>query len=355
MNNSTVERRRELDWFNAVSCLLVILIHVLSYGITKLDPTSWQYALVYVPHQMSAYVVPGFLFVGAVKMALSFPLERSYLPYILRRFLKIYIPYVIFNAIYYIAFIPIGYVAEFSFSELLRYTWNGTLSAQFYYVLIVMQFYILMPLWRWLTRRVTWYVGIFLSLFITILMTKADVVLGALGGSFGYFDRVFPTYLVFWVAGLYAGANYARVREALTKRRAQALCLTAVTLTFVYIVYLTRAKQIWIYDLTTTKIFSDLASITVLLCLCLWLEASRLERIKGLLRKIHNASYSVYLSHVLFLTLVTDRLLRHNISGAVPVMAARAVVCYTAPFLLYWLFSRIRALLKGRKKSEVSL
>lgn len=349
MNNSRPEKRRELDWFNAVSCLLVILIHVLSYGISTLDPTSWQYALFYIPHQLSAYVVFGFLFTGAVKMALSFRRGEKYLPYILRRFLKIYVPYLIFNVVYYLAFIPIGYVAKFSLSELLLYMWNGTLSAPFYYVLIVMQFYLLMPLWRWMTRRVPWYAGIFLALFFTILMTKADVVLADLGGSFGYFDRIFPTYLVFWVAGLYVGADYGKVREALTEHRGAVLCLFSVTLVYLYIVYLSRAKQIWMYDLTITKIFSDFATIAVLLCLCVWLEDSRLTPVKRVLGGIHAASYSVYLSHALFLTLVTYFLQQRGVLGVIPLTAARALVCYTLPFLLYWIVHLIGSLFKRRK------
>lgn len=72
-NNSS--RLEELDYFNAVSCLLVILIHVLSIGITTLDKTSWQLALIYFPWNLSAFVVPGFLFTGAVKLAIQ--LERG--------------------------------------------------------------------------------------------------------------------------------------------------------------------------------------------------------------------------------------------------------------------------------------
>ena len=38
------ERLVELDYFNAAACLMVMLIHVLSLGVTELDRGSWQAA-----------------------------------------------------------------------------------------------------------------------------------------------------------------------------------------------------------------------------------------------------------------------------------------------------------------------
>lgn len=347
MSDRKTDKLPELDYFNAISCLLVILIHVLGYAITNLDPASWQYALVFIPHQLSAYVVPGFLFVGGVKMALSFSRDARYLPYILRRTLKVYVPYLFWNVIYYLCLLGIGYVSGDFPKELLRYIWDGTLSAQFYYVLIVMQFYFLMPLWRWLTRKVPWYAGVFLSLFVTVLMTRADLVLEHLGLSFSAWGTTFPAFLVYWVTGLYVGANYPRVRKALTAHRAAVLSVSAVTFCFLFIVWLSRAKQIWIYDLNITKIFSDLASIAVLLCLCLMLSSSRLRLTKSLLVKIHAASLSVFLTHPLFLTLATHHLQLRGVTSVEAVTLVRALVCYTVPFLLFWLMHRAPGLLKS--------
>ena len=65
-------RCEELNLFNAVACLLVVLIHVLSVGITELQRDTLQAAVVFFPWKLAAYVVPGFLFTGAVKMAMGF-------------------------------------------------------------------------------------------------------------------------------------------------------------------------------------------------------------------------------------------------------------------------------------------
>ena len=143
-----------LDDFNALCCLLVIMIHVMSLGITDADPTSWQGAVVFVPWLLSRCAVPGFLFSGGMKMGLELARDTlsPYGPYILRRAKKVYFPYLFWTLFYYLCFLPIGYVRG-SLAELGNYLWFGSLSAQFYYVLVVMQLYLLRPLWRQLVRR----------------------------------------------------------------------------------------------------------------------------------------------------------------------------------------------------------
>lgn len=338
---------RELDYFNAFGCLFVLLIHILSLGISSLDPASWQYAVIYIPHQLAAYVVPAFLFCGAVKMGAA-P-GGPYLPYILRRFRKVYLPYAVWNVIYFLVLLSIGFVPDGSPAQLLRYIANGTLSGQFYYVLTVMQFYLLMPLWRWAVRRVPWYTGLALSLFVTVLMTRAGSVLALFGGSFPYFDRVFPTYLVFWTAGLYTGRHYDRVRAALTEHRGAVLSLAVMPAVFLLLVYLSRARQIWIYDFPVLKIFSDFAEIFLLLCLCLRLSRSAPAPVGRVLGWIHASSYSVFLSHPLFLTVATWYLQEAGVKDVGTLLLLRALVCCTVPFALCWVTSRTGGLLRRIK------
>ena len=82
------ERLVELDYFNAAACLMVMLIHVLSLGVTELDRGSWQAAAVYLPWRLAAFAVPAFLFCGAVKLGARFRKEDGgpkYGPYGLGR------------------------------------------------------------------------------------------------------------------------------------------------------------------------------------------------------------------------------------------------------------------------------
>ena len=61
----------ELNYFNGIACLLVILIHVLSLGVVS-EARTWQGFCVFLPWRISQFVVPAFLFSGAVKMISDF-------------------------------------------------------------------------------------------------------------------------------------------------------------------------------------------------------------------------------------------------------------------------------------------
>ena len=112
----------ELDFFNAIACLFVILIHVVSIGIADFTAVSWKFATVFYPWKFAAYVVPGFLFTGAVKMALGFLPDKStnYFLYIWRRIKKIYLPYVLWSLVYYVVFLRFGW-ASLSIKDILKY------------------------------------------------------------------------------------------------------------------------------------------------------------------------------------------------------------------------------------------
>lgn len=337
----------ELAYFNAVACLLVILIHVLSQGVSQAEPTSWQLAAVYFPWRWAAFVVPAFLFSGGVKMTLAFDARwdvRRYGRYVWSRVQKIYLPYLLWNGIYYLVFWRIGYVSG-SVKELLRYIWIGNLSSPFYYVVIVIQFYLLQPVWFWLVRRVPWHMGVLCAGLVSWVCLYANHVLGLFGLSFGYWDRVFPTYLLFWVMGLYAGQYYERFIHSVVENRAGAALAALAVAGMSVLAYLQYSRKLWLFDLGPGKLCTDCLSILLLLWLSGRLARSG-ARLRRVLERIQAASFFVYLSHCLFLTLCASYLQRLGISRLSVLLACRFAVCYTLPFLSWELWRRARSGLK---------
>ena len=206
-------RLEELSVLNVIFCLLVILIHVLSHAVVSLEKTSWQYALVIVPQRLAFVSVPGFFYLSGVKLTL--PRERP-LPlrdYYLGRIKNIYLPYLLAAAVYYLFFVTIGWYT-FSPAQFLRETALGTLSAQFYFLVALMQFILLAPLFRRLARRYAPVVLLPLALGITWLSSiyfNAVLQLAVPDAAFPYGDRVFTSYLVYYLAGCCAGQHYPRV------------------------------------------------------------------------------------------------------------------------------------------------
>ena len=330
-------RRPELNDMNALACLAVILIHVLSLGITSLTPGTWQSVIIYLPWRLAAFVVPMFLYTGGVKMAMQVwdkPLGMGdYLRYCLRRLKKIYLPYVLWVIIYYLAFLTIHYVRG-DVREFFSYLLIGNLSSPFYYIVIVMQFYFLMPLWRWMARALSPFVGLGLSLLTVLFMQQLPALL-----PFPYYDRIFPTYLLFWVAGLYVGRYYDRA-VGLLKGKWNIILSAAAALLCAGLACWQYAAEQWVFNLDPIKLCADLMSIFFLHSLCL-----EFGRVPSLLRRGLNAlagcSFFVYLSHCLFLTLVTAFLQNRGVGGTFPLLLARFAVCYTLPFLCWWVYQKI--------------
>lgn len=338
-------RRDELNYFNAIACLFVILIHVLSLGINYLAPTSTALAIVYIPWKLAAYVVPGFLFTGAVKMAMGFESGREpkYIKYAWRRITKIYFPYVITVCIYFAYFYIIGwYVADPAL--LLRSIIIGDISSPFYYVVTVMQFYLLMPLWKFMVKRVPWFTAIPTSALITYAVYRLSNVLGVYGIEFIYGDRIFPTYLFFWVGGLYVGKYYDKVVTAIRAHKISILLCAVPFAAFAYMNYWQYSSNNWVYiaDANCMKLLSDTLSIMFFLCVSVIISDSSVNWLKKLLGGIFAASFSVYLSHCLFLNLVERFTGMYGITDIGVLLVIRFAVCFTLPFAWYYLWKKIK-------------
>ena len=340
-----MKRRPELDYMNAAACLLVILIHVLSVGIVEADPASWQAAVIYFPWRFAAFVVPAFLYTAAVKLAGQYGgvelSPRLYLRYCLRRLQKIYVPYVLWVLVYYAYYLHRGYVAG-NFRELLSYIWIGNLSSPFYFVIIIMQFYLAMPLWIWLLRHVSPAAGIGASLFVTLCMFQAAPFLSHFGVTLQYTDRSCLTYSVFWTAGLYVGKYYDRFLPMLRERWTW-LFSGGTVLAYCILFYLQYANGITLSGTFGIKIAADLLSILLLHAAGLRL-AEKGGAAAVLLGKVYRYSFPVYLCHSLFLTALEAHLPRLGITRLSAVLLIRALVCYTLPFLLCRGLGKLRTL-----------
>lgn len=340
---SFAKKYPELDYFNALACLLVVFIHVVSLGISKANPTSWQAAMIFFPWKLSAFVVPAFLFSGAIKMSLMFSGQfdiGEYGRYLGNRFTKIYIPYVIWNIIYYIAFLKIGYVNG-SVRELISYLIIGNLSSPFYYIVIVMQFYLLYPFWWWLTKKLPNYIAISCSVIIMLLSLQLNSVLQIVQVSFSYLDRIFTSYIVFWIFGLYTGKHYDEIRTTLKKQRFGIVLSAFFVFVLTLLAFLQYSSSKYLLNMEPYKIFSDLLSIFVFWHISINIEDAGLT-VSKILGFVHKTSFFVYLSHCLFLTLGTHFLQVYGITKLWLLLLCRFFICYTFPFGAYLVWEQVK-------------
>ena len=330
-----VEKRREIDFANVVLCLLVMLIHILSKEVSALDRTSVQFAAVFIPSRLASFVVQGFIFLSAVKYFMRYrDGGLKYGKFLRTRFKTIVVPYVIWNIIYYFSLMPFGYFI-FNPPALLKYILVGDMISHFYFVVIIVQFYVLMPLWVWLVKKISGKILIPLSLAIMVVFSRyfAPQIL--------YEDRIFIKYIFYWICGCFAGKYYNEFLRHLRN------CRHWIYAFFIFIAasdgFLTWADKsgiIAVPYLEDIHIIYCTAAILFVFTVSLW----KIEQIvdNRFFSMINRQSYNIYLSHCLFLYFADGFASRYMEAGQGELLLFRLIICYGITFILWGAYDCIK-------------
>lgn len=325
------QRREEISRLNVLFCLLVIFIHVLSQAVSSLDRMSWQYAPVIMAQRLSFVSVYGFFFLSGVKLTMPRTRHQTLGAYYLGRIKSILLPYLIAAAAYYAFYILIGWYT-FDWKFFLGQTALGDLVSPFYFVVTLAQFILLTPVFRALVRRyspvitlplalgITWLSAVYLPSILQLFVPEL---------AFPYSDRVFTTYLIYYLAGCYAGANYEDFGSLLERNRTL-LIPAALFFTLVngVLTWLNYSGRRWVPYL---EFVHSLYLITAILALYSWSLRRGPFRQTGLgrlLRHIDRASYLIYLYHSLVITIFNILAARLGITRIGTLLILRALVVF---------------------------
>ena len=328
----------EISVYEFFMCMFVIAIHLLSEGVDAFPKWSALSITFLSLTKLMTFAVPGFVFTSAIKLFYKYGDRKfNYPKFLLGRFLRVYFPYILAVCVYYLVFVyllDLDGFHEFNFKELLGFILRGDISAQFYFVILIVQFYLLMPLWVLIAKsKSNVFSGIILalSLVLTILsrmyfpQSAAAIVkwFGSLNLPFdnpaanldipstiltlgGYTNKFFTSYLVFWLAGMYIGINYEKFTEVIEGSKP-----------VIYLGWLILAVSHCILSyMALGGIVRYTLEPVVVVMFCLfsifgfYIYANNLtislERMgKGFLSSIAGASYDIYLIHCLIITVVS--------------------------------------------------
>ncbi len=290
----------EVSVFEFFLCIFVILIHLLSEGVNVFPKWSVLSIVFFTVTRLLTFAVPAFVFTSALKLFYKFSERKfSYMPFLVDRIKKIYLPYIVMVIVYYVVFIYAFHIYEFNPVSLIKYILNGDLSAQFYFIVLIMQFYLLMPFWILLSKNKN---KVFNIVIVTISIICSVAVRVILSGE-DYAHKIFPSYLVFWVLGMYAGMYYNKFIRFLSRSR---LMIYAGWLIFAILHCVTSYMEyggiINNFLPTIFVVFFCLFSTFGFYQYAYGLTESLESRGKGFFISISGASYSIYLVHCLIIT-----------------------------------------------------
>ncbi len=339
------KRMFELSFMNVVLCLLVVFIHVSSEAVINLQKQSFQFFAVSSFNRAIAFVVQGFIFLSAlklVKFSKNFSAKRFYLG----RARTIVLPYVLWVVIYYIYFMRNGYFT-FNLRELARYVLVGDLVSHFYFIVLIVQFYALAPLWLALSRRMSAFSLVALGGAVSLAASFVPVFLARASVGFPYTDRVFVTYMIYWMLGCAAGKDYDKFKSALMSHRGAvyfafaALCLAdaafyhrAVTGGAVF----AFAEQLHILYCTAA-----ILAVFVLSCSVKEFD-EKSGRCGAFFATLDMSTYNMYLSHCLVIFICNDYMNRLGIVSLGIRYALRCVFVYfiTLTLCMAWQYAKKR-------------
>ena len=152
VNKPHKPRLAAIEYIRGISMMGVIGIHV---GSQYLDNTAANINLVALFEVASRFSVPIFFFISAFglfyNLDMNAPFDYRY--FLKRRFKTVLVPYLVWS-VFYLAHDGLLYGVGFPDPlHLLTILFFGNAKYQLYFLVILLWFYLLMPLWIWMVRR----------------------------------------------------------------------------------------------------------------------------------------------------------------------------------------------------------
>ncbi len=339
------EKVEYISIYEVCLCMFVILIHVLSEGVSNFTQGTLPSALFFCLSRFVSFAVPAFIFSSGMKLCMKFRETRlNYPAFLWGRIKKIYLPYLFWAILYYLFCVYRLHYFDFSTEDLLKYMLNGEISAQFYFILVIMQFYLLMPLWLPLCRKCNPALLLPLGGIVTV---AAKVLLA----GWNYNDRIFLSYLVFWLAGCCAGLKGADALLDWLKKRQIFIYLGWIVFAALHVSlqYLKYCGQITYPYPETMMILFSLFSMLGFYLMIAELTPKLSPWLKKFFHQTASASYYIFLIHCLILLAVNHLLDRFGIMSLSTRFLLRAPTVYLLSILLCVAYVNGKRLILKRK------
>lgn len=294
-------RKTEISMLNILLCLMVVFIHVSSAPVSQLNKESFQYITVMVPWRLSAFVVQGFIFLSGLKFFIKGTENFNYADFIKKRIKTIIIPYLIWVMVYYVYFCAIGYF-PFSIKDYIIYAINGSIVSPFYFIVAIVQFYVLMPVWIKLFNIIDSKILLLISFGIMIAAKKYLPIL--IGNWFLYYDRIFTTYLFYWILGCAAGLNYNSFKNFVSKTLPfSAAAFAIIASANIYFSLQSFAYGRFVPFLENLHVLYCISAILFIFGFFTILSNKGIE-LSGFLKNIDASSFYIYLSHCFIMNII---------------------------------------------------
>ncbi|MFC5451792.1 acyltransferase [Paenibacillus aestuarii] len=319
----------EIDFARAIAILAVLIIHGTSAA-TLLPVGTRSQAVFYMLNRACLFTVPVFIWISGLVLFYNY-YDRwdpsTSFKFWTKRLRRIVVPYVLWSFFYYVYnqymyHGKIGFDAFYFFKLLL----SGNASYHLYYMIIIVQFYMLFPIIITAVQKFRW-------------LRNGLIPLGLLVQAAGYsinhwihpipeYSSLFISYSALFAFGAFTGIHYTRVL-AWTKQHAASVraVLLAAGCAFVGMLLL---NQFSLLSIENTWFELALILYCMAASIVLVAQGQRIMRNPSALRAaasgLGSASFGIYLAHPAILTLwsrftpAQDRLLLFDLHAIASIL-----------------------------------
>lgn len=237
-----MKRIIEIDFARAIAMLSVIMIHVTStYIHYKSGFTIFDMNVAFVLNQITRFAVPFFVLLSGISLELGKEIN-SLKQFYKHRLMKIGIPYCFWCTVYYLYNNHLDF-STISIRSFLENLASGQAAPHLYFMIILMQLYLLFPILKYAVERWLW-PSVFISFIITytiqkqifFLMFHVDLIPTSLHSKLW---MLFPTWLFYFIIGItLTKQRLSKVRDFARKNA----CLILTVTTFFSILYVLESR-----------------------------------------------------------------------------------------------------------------
>lgn len=291
VNKEKKDKLFELDYMRFIACFAVIIVHITATGVTGYIHGSFPHIATLIINRSLKFTTPIFIFLSGVTSFYSYrKKEFKYLPFIKKRLEKVLVAYLFWCLIYYAVYIKLGIHNSFDIKFLIDNIRLGTMSYHLYFVIIIVQMYIVGPVFYKMLKNSDKKIAI-LIIFAIITMLCAEFI------RFENSDRLFAKYMFFYILGIYVTLEYDKFISFINKYK---FLITAgyIIMSAIYTYVSFKDMTIYMYVWFVFSVFAVFFVYSV----GLWLKKI-LGKIYGFIKLFGQSSYYIYLMHPLVLTL----------------------------------------------------
>lgn len=281
------------DSLRGIAIIAVVFIHSFSFK----DDSMMAESIIF--RQMINFSVPLFLALSGFFLAnKNFTSKNDFIDFLKKQIPRVYVPYAVWSCVF--IFLNVILLKQRSMIGMLKNFVFFQTAPIFYYVALILQYYLLLPiLKKYLKKALLYSVIISFSICIFIFLNK-------------YFSQVFPpliiyagnflTWIIFFVLGMYLRNNKFKVKPYVIVGFIFFFLILSVLETYVQILLFGKITD----AVSAVKISSFLYSASVIIFFLNY------ERKWKIFSNIGQLSYGIFLMHLLTLILIKSILSKLN-------------------------------------------